>query len=113
MNQGNVRSLENRQAADASAYERLSRQLYALMDEWEALSARQQELERQFVENDLVVKVGSRRGRSLSPRSRAERLAELLELNLRTDYLQRALSWTEQRRTRLLKMQAELSSVRR
>lgn len=113
MNQGNVRSLENRQAADASEYERLSRQLYALMDEWESLSARQRELERRFVENDLVVKAGSRKGRPLSPRRRAERLAELLELNLRTDYLQRALSWTEQRRTGLLKRQTELSSVRR
>jgi hypothetical protein len=40
-------------------------------------------------------------------------LAELLELNLRTDYLQRALSWTEQRRTQLLKRQTELSSARR
>jgi hypothetical protein len=113
MNLGNVRSLENRQATDASEFERLSRQLYALMDEWESLSARQQELERQFVKNDLVVKAGSRKGRPLSPRRRAGRLAELLELNLRTDYLRRALSWTEQRRTRLLKRQTELSSVRR
>jgi hypothetical protein len=113
MNQGNVRSLENRQAADASEYERLSRQLYALMDEWEALRARQRELESQFVENDLVVKAGSRKGRPLSRRRRAERLAELLELNLRTDYLQRALSWTEQRRNRLLKRQTERSSIRR
>ncbi len=107
MKQDNVRSLEDRQTADASECERLSARVYALMDEWESLRKRQRELERQFVENDLVARSGPRKGQPLTPRGRSARLAELLELHLQADQLQRTLAWTERRRVRLLKEQVE------
>lgn len=101
----NVRSLENRQAMDASECERLSARVYALMDEWESLRKRQQELKRQFIENDLPARSGPRKGQPLSARGRSARLTELLELHLRADQLQRTLAWTERRRVRLLEQQ--------
>ncbi len=101
----NVRSLENRQAMDASECERLSARVYALMAEWESLRKRQQELKRQFIENDLPARSGPRKGQPLSARGRSARLAELLELHLRADQLQRTLAWTERRRVRLLEQQ--------
>ena len=107
MSQENVINLADRQDADASECERLSAQLYARMYEWEAISARQQELERQFVHNDLLVRSGPRKGHALSARRRRDRLAELLELHLRGQYLQRALAWTEQRRNHLLRKQTD------
>ncbi len=105
MTRDNVRSLENRQATGASECERLSARVYALMDEWESLRKRQQELKRQFIENDLRARSGAHKGRPLTVRGRSARLAELLELHLRADELQRTLAWTERRRVRLLQQQ--------
>ncbi len=105
MTRDNVRSLESRQASDANECERLCARLYALMDEWESRRKRQQELERQFIENDLPARSGPRKGQPLSARGRSARLAELLELHLQTDQLQRTLAWTERRRVRLLEQE--------
>ncbi len=107
MNQDNVRSLENRQAADASECERLRERVYDLMDQWESLRKRQRKLERRFIENDLSVRSGPRKGQPLTARGRADRLAELLALHLRADQLQRTLAWTEQRRIRLVRKQVD------
>ncbi len=40
------------------------------------------EVERQFVEEDLVVRSGARRGQPLTPNGRRKRLARLLELGM-------------------------------
>ncbi len=105
MTRDNVRSLENRPATDASECERLSARVYALMDDWESLRKRQQELRRQFIENDLPARSGPRKGQPLGARGRSARLAKLLELHLQADQLQRTLAWTERRRIRLLEQQ--------
>lgn len=106
MNQDNLRSLESRQATDEGECERLSVRVYGLMAEWEELRKRQQELERQFIENDLRVRAGPRKNRPLTPRGRGDRLAELLALHLQAEQLHRTLAWTERRRIRLLQNRA-------
>ncbi len=108
MNRDNVRSLERQQAADAGECERLSARVYALMEEWESLRRRQRELERQFLENDLTVRSGPRKGQALTARGRRDRLVELLALHLQADQLQRTLAWVERRRAQLLKQQVDM-----
>ena len=108
MKRDNVRSLDRVQAADAGECERLSARVYALMDEWESLRRRQRELERQFVEDDLTVRSGPRKGQALTARGRSDRLARLLALHLQTDQLQRTLAWVERRRVQLLKQQVDM-----
>ena len=105
MNRRNVLDLAARQVADATECERLRKRLYALMDEWKPLMARQREHERQFIDADLRARSDNR---PLTRRGRRRRLQELLELNVQTHHLQSALAWVEQRRVRMLDRLQEL-----
>ena len=99
---GEPQVLEDRRPADPRECNRLRNQLYTMVDEWEQLMARRKELQRQFIENDLRVSSGPRKGQSLSPSGRRQRMAELLVVCERARYLERALGWVERRRNQLL-----------
>ena len=99
---GAVVDLEGWRETDGRECERLRLQLYDMVNEWEELLIRQKELERQFVDDDLRVQRGARRGRPLSGRGRRRRLLELLSVCQRLQYLEGALAWVDQRRAKLL-----------
>lgn len=102
MERERVTDLDDRRTADTTECERLRRRLYELISEWEPLMARHREIERQFVDDDLRVRRGSRQGEPLTASGRRRRLRELLELDQRVCHIQSALGWIERRRVRLL-----------
>ena len=96
------------------SYEQVVQRMNWLNTTIRSTRLRYQELERQFVENDLTARAGNRRGQSLTPRGRRTRLEELftckeslaskeLEYGLLRHELQainRDLEqWTEERRS--------------
>ena len=107
---GAVVELEGWRDADSRECERLRLQLYTMVDEWEELIARQKELERQFVDDDLRVQRGPRRGARLGGRGRRRRLLELISICQRLQYLEGALAWVDQRRAKLLTKLYEAAS---
>jgi hypothetical protein len=94
--------LEEYRASDVIECERLRERLYSMFDEWEGLVERQRELERQFVDNDLYVASGLRKGQPLTANGRQRRLIELLDVSERARDLQKSITWVERRRVRLL-----------
>lgn len=97
-----VDTLESRRPVDFAECERLSKRIYELVSVWEPLLAQQQLMEREFVENDLRVRSGSRRGQPLTRAGRRRRLEELLAVHRRAVELHRSLEWLERRREKLL-----------
>jgi DNA-binding PadR family transcriptional regulator len=53
MSYGNMITLEDRRVADEAEYERLTRRLYELTEEWERVEQERRELERQLVADEL------------------------------------------------------------
>lgn len=106
MRHRNVRDLEEVRNADVSECERLSQRLYGLAGAWETSVVRQQELVRQFVDNDLPAdpdggEQGHLTNETLDRDGREERLHELIALSVRIEDLKRALTWVDERRTKL------------
>ncbi len=102
MEHSKLPSLADRLPADFEECERLSRRVYALVEELEPLILRQHALEREFSEGDLYVRSGPRKGQPLTRVGRQRRLQELLSTHRQAVELHRSVEWLERRRELLL-----------
>jgi hypothetical protein len=109
----NIRRLGDRLVADEAEYERLTRRLYDLTEEWERAEQGRRELERQLVADRIEGDGEPRAWATLGHVERRLRIEQLVELGIQVRELERALSWTDRRRDQMLERLASSQRARR